>query len=109
MFCKNSTKKLKKNLIKKFLGFGHLGNVIVGIFVGNAHSVVVVVHEEGDGDLAFAFLAANFSGVNALVAFRNRFRDLQNAGVSVFKEFDSIALFQALKTFVIHFVLTVKS
>ena len=68
-----------------------LWNVVVRI------DIIVVVHEEWDWDLAFAFLATDLGSVSTLVALRNSLGYLQDSDIAFRNEFNTIALFQALK------------
>ena len=66
-------------------------NVVVWI------DIIIVVHKEWDWDLAFAFLATDLGSVSTLVALRNSLGDLQDSDIAFRNEFNTIALFQALK------------
>ena len=70
-----------------------LWNVVVRI------DIIVIVHKEWDWDLAFAFLATDLGSVSTLVTLRNSLGNLQNSDIAFRNEFNTIALFQALKCF----------
>ena len=66
-------------------------NVVVWV------DIIIVIHKEWDWDLAFAFLATDLGSVSTLVALRNSLGDLQDSDIAFRNEFNTIALFQALK------------
>jgi len=77
--------------IKLWLFELKLWNVVVRV------DIIVVVHKEWDWDLAFAFLATDLGSVSTLVTLRNSLGNLQNSDIAFRNEFNTIALFQALK------------
>ena len=75
-----------------------LWNVVVWI------DIIVVIHKEWDWDLTFTFLATDLGSVSTLVALRNSLGDLQDSDIAFRNEFNTIALFQALKFWIIFYL-----